>query len=96
MVLNRSCPAVSHYIDPCLRSAGAASSRLPPRSSFSVLEGRYEIDTDGVVEGGGEVVLDVSHEHAGFPDAGVADDQNFEQLGLAWLANGTCPACYTA
>lgn len=78
MVLNLSCPAVSHYIDPRLRSEDGAACRRPPHSSFSILGRGYEIDTDGVVEGGGEVVLDVSHEHARFTHPGVTDDENFQ------------------
>lgn len=48
-----------------VRSVGVFFCRRSQYFSFSECEGGYEVDADGVVEGGGEVVFDVAHEHAG-------------------------------
>jgi len=42
--------------------------------------GRYEVDPDSIIEGSGEVVLDVAHEHARLANPGVADYQDLQQL----------------
>lgn len=48
----------------------------------------YEINANGIIECGGEVVFDVTHEHAGFADAGVANDEYFKELWVAVCVMG--------
>lgn len=79
----RSWPAVSHCVRAELRSGGAASCRRPRRSSSSAWREGYEVDADGVVEGSGEVVLHVPHQHARFAHPRVADYQHLQQLRVA-------------
>lgn len=39
----------------------------------------YEVDTYGAVEGGGESVIGVAHEKAGFANTGVAYNDEFKE-----------------
>lgn len=83
IVRKRSWPAVSHCIEKGIRFEDALFCRRFRDFSFSGSDWGYEVDADSVIEGGGEVVFDVAHQHAGFADAGVADDEDFEELGVA-------------
>lgn len=83
MVRKRSWPAVSHYIKSKILFAGELFSRQAARFSFSKLRNGYEINANSVVEGSGEVVIYITHEHAGFTHSAIADDEQFEQLGVA-------------
>lgn len=49
----------------------------------------FEVDADGGDEGGGEGVVGVAEEEAGFTDAGIADHEQFAlHVVGGWLAHG--------
>ena len=61
-----------------LRFVGVSFCRQFLCFSFSALIWCYEVDADGVIEGGSEIVFYVAHEHAGLADSGIANDEYFE------------------
>ena len=54
----------------------------------------FEVDADGGDEGGGEGVVGVAEEEAGFADAGIADHEEFAlHVVGGWLAHGLNIMC---
>jgi hypothetical protein len=40
----------------------------------------YKVNSDGIVEIVRELIVDILHEHAGLPNARVADEEQFEEV----------------
>lgn len=75
-ILASSIPLIFKY---CILFAISLFFHQVQCSSFSDLIRLYEINSDGVIKGGCEVILDISHKHTRFTNSWISNDQYFEK-----------------